>query len=82
MKPEDRAVEIVRELVFFKLGNYPFDKAKQIAVFHVDGIIEAVEAFGYSGSIFDDYETGNITTTDEKDPSVYWREVKMEIEKL
>ena len=48
----------------------------------VNQIIEAIECFGYAGCMFDDFETGRIVTTNDKDPSKYWQEVKTELEKL
>lgn len=81
MKPADKAVEI------FDFYGCNFDingesVQKINANNHVDSIINALEAFGYDGSMYDDYETGGITTTNEKDPCAYWRDVKKELEKL
>ncbi|HWY09834.1 MAG TPA: hypothetical protein VN026_00845 [Bacteroidia bacterium] len=56
--------------------------AQKCALIKVDGIIEALENFGYAMCMYDDFETGKITTTDDKNPCDYWREVKNEIEKM
>jgi hypothetical protein len=53
-----------------------------LALIAVDEIIEALESFGYSQTMFDDFETGNITTTDKKSPTEYFYKVKEEIQKL
>ncbi len=60
----------------------PREKAKSLKLnYGIDSlaivreIINVLEHFGYSGIIYDDFETGGITTSDEKEPSQYWYEV-------
>lgn len=68
-------------LSFLSLG-IPFETAKQCALIAVEEIIKGIEVFGYSGTFYDDPETGEMVCNDEKSPVNYWNQVKTEIEKL
>jgi len=54
-------------------------KGRFTAIFVVNEIIATLDHFGYSGIMYDDFETGQLTTTDEKLPEDYWNKVKSEL---
>jgi hypothetical protein len=56
--------------------------AKQCALIAVDQIIEALDVFNYTNTWYDDYYTGKMILTEDKDPSDYWKEVRKHIETL
>lgn len=57
------------------------EDAKDCAIIAVDGIIEALNAFGYVGAMYDDFETGDKVFTTDKDPTEFWQQVKNELTK-
>jgi hypothetical protein len=90
MTPEEKAKELVDKYFDSILksvnsdlytSNY-YDAAIQCALICAAEIIQSLEAFGYSGAMYDDYQTGRITTTDDRLPEEYWIKVKEEIKKL
>lgn len=87
MPPKEKAIELVMSFMKIKdtndmgwagMNNH---MAKQCALIAVDEILSALDSFGYTGCMYDDFETGHVLYTDDKDPSEYWQEVKQEIEK-
>lgn len=92
--PKEKAQELIekfREFVNSEIAgetDFVFSRkqqtanAKQCAIIAVNTTIAALEKFGYCGAMYDDFETGEITTTDETLPETYWQQVKAEIEKL
>ncbi len=60
----------------------PKESAKKCALINVDQTIEALDVFNYTGTWYDDYYTGQMILTEDKDPSEYWKEVRKHIEKL
>lgn len=90
MSPDKKAKELVDKLcvkitpdaVHANDMSFYKSRAKQCSLIAVNEIIEAVEAFAYTGAAYDDFETGKMTHTDKKAPTEYWREVKQHIENL
>lgn len=77
MTPKLKASELINKFSLIN-GNI---SPKQCAIICVDEIIKAIGAFGYSGAMYDDFETGKIQLTTDTDPIEYWQHVKTEIEK-
>jgi len=69
------AERIIELFLWFPKDETEQTRAKACAAMCVKEIIEAVEAFGYCHAMYDDYETGQITTTDEKNPTDHWNKV-------
>lgn len=63
MKPEQKAKRLI----------YAF--GKETAVIVVAEILEALEVYSYTNTMYDDPETGKIRT-DDNGVDDYWREVK------
>ena len=89
MTPKEKAEELVGKNyeMFINDEDEHYTKtawrlSKQCALIAVDEMLNALDSFGYTGCMYDDFETGHILYTDDKDPSDYWQEVKQEIEKL
>lgn len=59
-----------------------YKQAKQCALVAVDEILDVISAFAYSNTIYDDFEKGKMTRSDNTSPELYWVKVKEEIEKL
>lgn len=51
-------------------------KYGSLAPIVIDEIIEVLDAFGYTNTMYDDFETGRMYTTEEKDPTEYYKKVK------
>lgn len=87
MTAEEKAKDIFVRMMEYTPDSIVQDnyKAKHLAKLHalimIDGIIEAVEAFGYSGTFYDHEQTRKMTCSDDVDPGTFWREVKLEIDK-
>ena len=82
MTPKEKAEELVDKFYPMFTNSVRDTLAKQCALIAVDEMLSALDSFGYTGCMYDDFETGRILYTDDKDPSEYWQEVKQEIEKL
>jgi hypothetical protein len=96
MSSKEKAVELVEKfknkllegLVFTddfnpELERKWFNRAKECAIICVNEIIELFEiSFGYTGVMYDDFETGMITMNDKTLPETYWQSVKTEIQNL
>ena len=65
-----------------RLRGEGFEMSKQCALIAVNEIIEALEAFGYSNAMYDDFATGQITSTDKTCPTEFWLSVKEAINKM
>jgi hypothetical protein len=57
-------------------------KPKQCALIAVDEILNVLKAFNYQGNMYDDFETGMLTTYKEDNPIYFWQSVKEEINKI
>jgi hypothetical protein len=71
----------------FTIGNpvpdYGWEYAIQCAIIAVDEILEVVSAFAYSGTTFDDFETGKMSFwSDGNSPELYWLQVREELTTL
>lgn len=91
MTPKEKAQKLVSNFEYQNnygisenTGLKGIDKklAKQCALIAVDEIIQSICNFGYTNTIYDDFETNKMTLADEKYPTAYWEQVKQEIEKL
>jgi len=89
MTPQEKAKELVEQFRphtrLFTEDEGWFDhpnSAKKCALICVEEIITAVNAFGYSPTIYDDYETGGIANAEVKLPCEYWQQVINELEKM
>ena len=87
MTPKEKAEELFGKYATYVVMwagdvNTTHQNCKQCALIAVDEMLNALDSFGYTGCMYDDFETGHILYTDDKDPSDYWQEVKQEIEKL
>jgi len=82
-KAKDKAKQILNNMAFVcrDNGNYP-EVAKQCAIIAVEEIIEALENFGYADAMYDNFYNNEIITTDEKKPTDFWYDVRIEIERL
>lgn len=49
--------------------------AKQCAIICVEQIIDSLEAFAYTGTFYDHFETGKMVTTEQASPTEYYRSV-------
>lgn len=90
MTPKEKAKQLV-EFCYVNLPDkHPEDTSdihewlasRKLALMCVAEIIQALESFSYNGAMYDDFETGKITITDEKLPEEYWKQVRLEIEQL
>lgn len=83
MKPKEKAEKIKNDFGGIYFGSSRLDTdpmvVKQCAIIAVKLALEILESFGYQGAMYDDFETGNIVTTNEVDPIIYWQKL---IEKL
>jgi len=84
MTPKEKA-----ESIYYQFRRLEHDtswidnaNAKRCARIFINEIIKALDAFGYTGAMYDDFETGSIYTIDQKDPTEYWKKVLSEIELL
>lgn len=86
MTPKELAEQLIHNFTAHTVSNLGGDQtyanAKECANIAVDEILKAVDNFGYTGTMFNDFETGQILMSDEKDPCAYWQLVKTELEKL
>lgn len=88
MTPKEKAKELIDKYSIYGVmwtGGIAVERqnVKQCASIAVDEIIEALSAFGYSDTTWDDFETGKMTFMDGgESPEHYWQKVKEEIEKL
>lgn len=80
MTPKEKATELVsrfKEFISYtgQLENDLLDDARGMALICVDEIIRTLDAFGYVGTMYDDFETGQIVTTGttDADPCDYWK---------
>ena len=92
MIPKQKAIDLIAKSRPFAHSHWDENKgfvtdelsnnSKAIAKLIVAETIEALNAFGYTGAMYDDFETGSIYTIDQKDPVVYWNNVLSEIDLL
>lgn len=84
MNPKEKANELIEIYSEYQIGESGLSHhcVVKIALSCVDQIIDALEAFSYSGAMYDDFETRKIAHTDEKCPADYWRKVRKELEAL
>ena len=54
--------------------------SKKLAIKTVEYIIEAVNQFGYSNTMYDRMEDGKIAISSDVLPDVFWENVKKELE--
>lgn len=84
MTPKEKAEELIEKFEDKtkdnSLVNTSYHYAVQCALICVEEIIESIEAFGYSNTFYDDYESGELTFIGDKNPCEYWRKVKQELE--
>ena len=88
MKPEEKAKEIykwIKDSVPFP-DYYTEEQYKNhlkfTAIEHADKIINVLEHFCYNGIMFDSFENGKITVSEDELPEEYWIKVKSELNKL
>ena len=81
MTPQEKADELIAKFIWNPQTKENMRKAHHAAALCVHQIIEVLDAFGYSGAMYDDFETGQITTTDELLPEVFWVKVLESLEK-
>ena len=56
-------------------GKLTSNSKKQCSIIAVKLAMQILEAFGYEGAMYDDFDTGNIVTTSEVNPCDYWQKV-------
>lgn len=88
MNPKEKALELKQKFgiaTMFSKDNNGYtlseEMATKMAIIAVDEIIEALNAFGYIGAMYDDFETGYKVSTTDKDPTEFWQQVKNELTK-
>lgn len=87
MTPKEKALELCKSFHNAPANDELIDginwqMARECALIAVKEIIDAMEVYGYSGTFYDDQETGEMVCNDKKSPVNYWNQVKTEIEKL
>lgn len=84
MTPKEKALQLINSCEPF-VGKWsdedvPFSKIsnqKNVALLIVNEIIQALDAFRYTGDmLYYDFETGGLYTIDQKDPTEYWNKVR------
>lgn len=81
MTHRERAAKIVGRY-FYTIGTISVEDAIKCAILEVDAIITTLNAFGYVNTVYDDFEDGITTDTNNKPPEKYWEAVKEELQKL
>jgi hypothetical protein len=85
MTPKGKALELYESFTpHWQSVNEPLihNEVRRCALQCVDKIIEALDAFGYTRTMYDDFETGQCITSNDADPCDYWKKVKSEIKLL
>jgi len=84
MTHEEKADEILSNYSFVeydqnngvKIHNDTLHAAKrQCAIICVEQVIDSLEAFAYTGTFYDHFETGKMVTTEQASPTEYYRSV-------
>lgn len=83
MTPKEKAIEILNNLAWVcrDNGNYP-EVSKQCAIITVNEIISALDVFGYTQTMYDNQETGQITFTEDVPVEKFWQSVREELNNL
>ena len=93
MTPETKAKEIVGKYRGMACEEIQDDEtlilyticghlAKSCAIIHVNGIIDVLEWFGYTGTMYDHPIKGRCQFTEETPPEDFWKDVLNEINKI